>query len=64
MRKITKNSKYTFPELSRDDLEREVLILRKELESYKKLIDKIVKHISIYGSKTMIYTINGFIKRK
>lgn len=57
-------SKYTFPELSRDDLEREILILRKEIENYNKILEKIVKHVDIYGSSTMLYHIKKFIKQK
>ena len=57
-------SKYTFPELSRDDLEREVLRLRREIEGYNKVLEKIVKHVDIYGSSTMLYHIKKFIKQK
>lgn len=64
IKKIVKNSKYTFPELSRDDLEREVLRLRREIEGYNKVLEKIVKHVDIYGSSTMLYHIKKFIKQK
>ena len=64
IKKIVKNSKYTFPELTRDDLEREILRLRREIENYNKILEKIVKHVDIYGSKTMLYHIKKFIKQK